>query len=225
MTNHVTRATLVELMVGMALMTIVGAMGVTYFISLNTNSARTASDSFVGATARVAMRAITTALQYADSPGGKPGFPDGRFETATTGTLVFYSNVAANRAPTANGPHGRTAPAKIAFTVTGGNLVETTYLPKSSTVPDDYTTNYASTPTSRLVLITGIGNTEVFTYCSPAGDPALAATFCSKNRTTDAMKVGAASISSVTVQLVVPGRSGDPAQTLQSSVSITGALA
>jgi Tfp pilus assembly protein PilW len=202
-------ATLVELLVGMGLMTIIGGLSVSFFVSASRQSSRTADATLATAQGRVAMTGITAALQLADSPTDQAGYPTARFQTITAATLVFYSNTNANR----SGSTSRSAPAKISLAATGGKLVEKLYLPVAA-FPTDYTTNYSSTPTSTRILVNKLANTDVFTYCTAATDPA----------TTCTAATDPATISTVGVKLVLPGLAGQTMQTLQSTVAITGAV-
>jgi hypothetical protein len=197
--------------VGMSLMTIVGAVGLSFFLGMNSASSRTTNASFTTASARVAMSSIAGALRLADTPTAQAGYPTGRFETVTASSIVFYSNLSS---ATRTGATSRSAPAKIAISVISGQLVEKIYWPKSPTIPATYSTNYNATPTTTTVLVDKLGNTSVFTYCTAATDPAVSCTATSSGD----------SVASVGITLVLPGLNGETSQTLQSTVAVTGAV-
>jgi type II secretory pathway component PulJ len=201
--------TLMELMVTMSLMSVIGAMSVAFFVGSNRATSATADSSTTTANARTVMSSITQLIALADSPTTQAGYATGRFETITSSTLTFYSNTDANR----GGSAARTAPTKVTLLATGTNLTEKLYAPITS-YPTDYTTNYSSTPASIRVLLTNLGGTNLFTYCSAVLDASgncVAAT------------VGTA-VASVAVTFVLTGKPGQSSQTLTSTVSITGAL-
>jgi type II secretory pathway pseudopilin PulG len=212
--------TLTELLVGMGLMTIIGGMCVSFFAAMLTQTSRTTDASFTTANARTAMRTITTALQLADTPTSQPGYSTDRFVTITATSVTFYSNVTDNRPAPASGsaPPNRTAPAEVVVQVTGGELLESTYEPVTPTsacpAPGGYQANYSCSHVSTVVLLSKLGNSDVFTYCTDATDPSVSCTPATTG----------ASVAAVGVKLVIPGLSGETAQTMQSTVSITGAL-
>ncbi len=201
--------TLIELLVGAGLMVIIGGMSAMFFVSAGRQTNRTANESFATAQARVAITAVTTALQVADTPTNQAGYAIGRFATTTPSTLVFYTNTNANRV----GSDARSAPTMISFAAAGGQLVEQVYAPIAP-YPSDYTTNYPATPTTSRVIVSKLGNTDVFTYCTGQTDPASSCTAATDPTT----------IASVGVKLVLTGLPGETAQTLQSTIAITGAV-
>jgi type II secretory pathway pseudopilin PulG len=203
--------TLIELMVGMGLMTIIGAMGVNFIVSATSQASRTLDASFATANGRTAMTTVVSELRLADTPTAQAGYPTGRFQTMTAGSIVFYANLATTARA---GSASRNPPAMVSISATGGKLVQKVYWPKSTTVPADYTTNYATTPSSTNVLLNTLGNTDVFTYCTTATDPA---TTCTPTTVGE-------SVASVGIKLVMPGLNGETTQTLQSTVAITGAV-
>jgi hypothetical protein len=106
----------------------------------------------------------------------------------------------------------------VSISATGGKLVQKLYWPKSATIPADYTTNYATTPSSTSVLLATLGNTDIFTYCTSETDPATTCT------TPTAGSTAGETVASVAIKLVMPGLNGETSQTLQSTVAITGAV-
>jgi Tfp pilus assembly protein PilW len=203
--------TLTELMVGMGLMTIIGIMGVNFVVSASSQTSRTLDASFATANGRTAMSTIVSELRLADTPTAQAGYPTGRFQTMAPGSIVFYANLATTAR---TGSATRNPPAMVSISATGGKLVQKLYWPKSATIPSDYTTNYATTPSSTNVLLNTLGNVDVFTYCTTATDPATTCT---------STTVGE-SVASVGIKLVMPGLTGETTQTLQSTVAITGAV-
>jgi Tfp pilus assembly protein FimT len=203
---------LVELLVSMGLMTLVGGLALTYFVSSGTTTSRTTDTSFAAAQARTAMSAVTTLLRLADSPTSQAGYSASRFENGfTAAQATFYSNVNNNRATQTT---VRGAPAKVVLTATGAQLIEKLYNPLSSTVPADYTTNYSATPTSTRVLANDLANTSVFSYCAVLD---TAASTCLTPATTGD------TVAAVTVVLTISGKRGTT-QILGSTIGITGAL-
>lgn len=201
--------TLVEIMVVMTLMTVIGAMVTGFFVGANRATSRAADDSTTTANSRAVMTAITAMLRLADSPTTQAGFPTGRFATFTASSVVFYSNVNANR----SGSSMRSAPTKVSLTAAGTKLTEKLYAPINP-YPTDYTTNYPSTPSSSRVLLANLGNTNLFSYCTAVYD---AAGNCTAATT-------AGSIASVTVTLTLTGLPGETTQVVTSTVGVTGAL-
>jgi type II secretory pathway pseudopilin PulG len=203
--------TLVELVVGMTLMTIVGAIALNFFVGTTAQANRVSEQSAVGGSARTAMTQIAKTLQVADTMTANSGYSNGRFAQAPTSTeLAFYSNISpAGRSGTAI----RSAPSEVDFKLTAGQLVESVYAPLSSTAPQSTgTSNYPSTPTTKITLVTGITNSAVFTYCSDATDPATTCT-----ATTDPT-----AIAMVQVTITVQGLNNTNPQTVQSGIAIPG---
>lgn len=190
--------TLIELVVGMTLMSIVGAIALNFFLGTTTQSNRVAEQSLVGASARAAMTQIAQTLQVADSPTAA-GSSVGRFVTITPTDLAFYSNISASsRAATAS----RTVPSEVEFTLTNGTLWES-ITPAGTNQP------------SKNVLVSGVSNTAVFSYCSDATDPSVSCT----------TTANAASVAMVQVTITVQGLRGTTPQTVQSGIAIDGGVA
>lgn len=204
--------TLVELLVGMTILSIAADLSMGFFVGTSQQNQRSVDSSVTVANARVAVEAVSSTVQFADTPTNQAGYATARFPNMPTATsLTFYANLTGNR----SGSASRTAPSKVSFTVTNGQLVEQVYAPLNAN-PTDYTQNYSSTPTTQRDLLDGITNTTVFTYCTDRTDPA---TTCTTATTTD-------SIAAVGVSILVPSvRTGDQSTTLQSMTAITGAVA
>ena len=200
--------TLIELVVGMTLMTIVGAIALNFFVGTTAQANRVTEQSLVGNTARAAMTQLAKTLQLADTPNANAGYAAGRFVTITANELTFYSNVSATGR---SGTSIRTAPTKVDFTLTNGTLWESMYLPQGTTAPATYPSN----PTSRNALVTGVVNTPaqpLFTYCSDATDPSTTCTATSD----------LTAVSLVQATIVVQGLKGTASQTVQSGIAVAG---
>ena len=125
---------LIELVVGMTLMIIVGALTTTFFISASNATTNTVDGNVATASARNVIEAWTRLLNLADSPQ-TAGAGTGRFEKITPTSAVFYSNINNNRA-TASGV--RTAPTKISLSIENGQLIERHYAPLTTVAPSSY---------------------------------------------------------------------------------------
>jgi type II secretory pathway pseudopilin PulG len=208
---------LTELVVAMALTTIVGAMTLSFFLSSGRAANRTTDASLTTAQARLALTSVSTLLRLADTPTVQAGYSTARFEQITSSQVTFYSNDNANR----SGTGSRTAPDKIVLTAMVSatthktQLVEQLFRPISPTIPADYTQNYNSTPTGTRVLVDSLSSTAVFSYCSATIDAGTG--LCVPATTTT-------SVASVTVSLTLVGIPGENPQTLTSTIAITGAL-
>jgi type II secretory pathway pseudopilin PulG len=218
--------TLAELLVGMGLLLIVATLTTTFFVGQSKQTGRTIDASFATAGGRTTLTQIASALRLADTPTAEPGYPTGRFLTASPTQLVFFSNIAPNR----SGSSERTPPTKIDIHISGSSLVEQDYAPIHvyTTYPQNYdstyTANYPTTPTVTNVLLSSLTNTSsVFTFCAP---PTTSST-CPALPTDAHGAVVAASlgdVAAVTTTLVLPDPAGKNPQTFQTTVSITGAF-
>ncbi|WP_375480909.1 type II secretion system protein J [uncultured Jatrophihabitans sp.] len=219
--------TLVELVVGMTLMSIVGAIAMTFFVGMSTQTARVGAQTQDAAAARTALNQISTVLRLADTPTARPGYSTSRFQVPSgqnqlTGSeIVFFANIGNGQTPsratdTANATAVRIPPTKVDIKLVNGTLTEYTYAPLSLSYGTgyDWTTNYPSTPTTTSVLLSGVANSTVFAYCSDATDIAQT---CTSTTAPDSVAV-------VQVTLTTTPLRGNAAQTVQSSVAITGAV-
>jgi hypothetical protein len=125
---------LIELVLAMGLMTVIGAMTLTFFISLSSASTKTVKGNFGTSAARNVLEAWTRLLSLADSPS-TAGAGSGRIVQLTPTSAIFYANVNRNRATTSG---ARTAPTKISLALESGQLVERDYAPLSPTAPSAY---------------------------------------------------------------------------------------
>jgi hypothetical protein len=125
---------LIELVVAMGLMTVIGAMTLAFFISMNTADSRTVDANISTAGARNALETWTRLLTVADS-SQTAALGTGRFQQITPTTAIFYANMNSNRASTSA---ARTAPTKVFLSLEGGQLVERDYAPLSSIAPSTY---------------------------------------------------------------------------------------
>jgi Tfp pilus assembly protein PilV len=145
---------LIELVVAMTLMTVVGTLTLTFFITMNSADRKTVDANIATASARNALESWTRLLSLADSKQGA-GSGAGRFEQITPTGAVFYANV--NNRATATS--ARTAPTKIflsleaaANAADGQQLVERDYAPISSVAPS----TYPVTPTHQRYLASNV---------------------------------------------------------------------
>lgn len=125
---------LIELVMAMSLMTVIGAMTLTFFISLSSASTKTVKGNIATSAARTVLEAWNRLLTLADSPS-TAGAGSGRFVQLTPTSAIFYANVNHNRATTSG---ARTAPTKISLALESGQLVERDYAPLSPIAPSAY---------------------------------------------------------------------------------------
>jgi hypothetical protein len=145
---------LIELVVAMTLMTVVGTLTLTFFVTMNSANGRTIDSNLSTASARNTLESWTRLLSLADSKQGA-GSGAGRFEQITPTSAIFYANVN-NRGTSTS---ARTAPTKIflsletaANAADGQQLVERDYAPTSSVAPSTYPT----TPTHTRYLASNV---------------------------------------------------------------------
>lgn len=129
---------LIELVVGMTLMTIIAAVTTVFFVKFQSASDRTTDLNVGSASARNALESWIRMLTLADTPTASPGVASGRFQQITPTSIVFYANSNSNRA-TADG--ARTAPLKVALSLENRQLVQRVYAPDSPAAPSTYTGN------------------------------------------------------------------------------------
>jgi hypothetical protein len=125
---------LIELVVAMGLMTVIGAMTLAFFISMNTADSRTVDANISTAGARNALETWTRLLTVADS-SQTAGLGSGRFEQIKPTSAIFYANMNSNRASTSA---ARTAPTKVFLSLESRQLVERDYAPLSPLAPSAY---------------------------------------------------------------------------------------
>lgn len=109
-----------ELVVVMALFTVVGAMATMFLTSSNKANNATLQRGFNSATARQTLDAWTNLLRVADSPIDATS-NRGRFTKITPTEIQFYASID-NRDAT-----GRATPTKVDLALVGSELVETRY--------------------------------------------------------------------------------------------------
>ncbi len=83
--------TLMEVLVGMTLASILGAMTLMLFTTINTSSANTTDRSIDTAYARAAIQSWAAYLRVAD--GSTPGVPDNRLEWITPTDMLLYTDL------------------------------------------------------------------------------------------------------------------------------------
>ena len=83
--------TLMELLVSMALTTILGTLTLMLFLNVNTSTAATTDRTITTASARAALEAWTADLQVAD--GTTAGSKTNRFEWLTGNDILFYADI------------------------------------------------------------------------------------------------------------------------------------
>jgi hypothetical protein len=141
---------LVELVVAMTLMTVIGGMTLTFFVSADAADTRTIDGNVSTAGARNVLESWSRLLSLADSP--QTAGASGRFQQITPTSAIFYANVNTNRA-TSSG--ARTAPTKVFLSLESGQLIERSYAPNSATAPS----TYPSSPTTTRYLVSGVVTT------------------------------------------------------------------
>jgi len=110
--------TLMELVVAMALSTLIGAMTLTLFLQVN-DTTQTSNDRAINtAQARQVMQSWTSYLHVADGPSY--GNPSHRFEWITDSDLLFYADLG-NRAASTDAV---SAPTVVWLRLTNGRLIE-----------------------------------------------------------------------------------------------------
>lgn len=156
--------TLIELMVGMVLAMIVGALTLSFFLTMDRASNDTVDSNVTTASARNVIEAWTRLLSLADSPQ-TAGDSAGRFEQITPTSVVFYANMNNNRSSTSG---VRTAPTKVSLSLENGDLVERDYAPQSQLAPS----TYPSTPTRTMHVASDIVTATGWLFAPyRAGDP------------------------------------------------------
>lgn len=206
--NRDAGVSLLELMVSIGLMAVAGAMAIPFFVTGTKLTSTTSDASIATANVRAVLSSVVGLLQLADTPSANAGYSTDRFQTITPSSVSFYTNANGNR----SGSTSRSAPLKVVLTASGVKLTQYLYRPISPN-PTDYTTNYPTTPTSTVVLLSNLGGTSVFTYCSALVD--------TNGNCVPATTGG--SVAYVTVTFVVTGFPGEKPQTLTSTVGVTGA--
>jgi Tfp pilus assembly protein PilW len=151
--------TLTELIVAMALSTILGTMTLFVFLGLNTASTTTIQRSISATEARVILSSWNSLLQVAESPvrndGAKPAFA--RLDSSA---VCFYASID-NRSP-AVGAANFSAPTPVKLYQDGDSVVEERFLPS-------YNDDCASDPVVRRVL--GTRASVTFTGFDKMGSP------------------------------------------------------
>ena len=110
--------TLIELLVGMALSTIIGAMTLFLFVNANATTQASTDRSIDVAKARELLQAWTSYLQVADGPSS--GTTSHRFEWLTSTDVLFYADLG-NRGSAADSVG---SPTVVWLRLTGGRLIE-----------------------------------------------------------------------------------------------------
>jgi hypothetical protein len=214
---------LIELVVSMVLMTVIGTMTLTFFVSMNSADTKTVDTNIGTGGARTVLEAWTRMLTLADSPTSA-GISSGRFQQITPTTAIFYSNMNVNRA-TSTGV--RTAPMKVFLSLENGQLVERDYAPLSSTAPS----SYPGSPTRTRYLLNDVTTSGwLFAPYAVGTPPAIsepndcsagAAGLCAGSADADAILP---TIVRVDINFTVAPASG-LSQSFSSSAVITGSTA
>ncbi len=152
--------TLVELVVGMVLMTIVGAAALTFFVGTTHADSATADRTVSTSQARDALSTITQLLRVADS-STNPGTNQDRFERISPTDAIFYANLATRNGAANPSVDNTGAPVKIWLSLTGGKLIEKRFNPTNATTLS--WPSYPSTPYLTRILATGVS--------APPSDP------------------------------------------------------
>jgi hypothetical protein len=145
--------TTIELITAMMISSILGAMTLFVFLSLNAASARSVDRALTASEARVILSSWSDLLQVAESPERRvDAYP--AFETVTRDRITFYASLE-NR--TGTNVFGR--PTRVTLESDGGKIVEERFAPDADGWPDE--------PTTRRVLATGASAT--FTALDASG--------------------------------------------------------
>lgn len=113
---------LAELVVTMAIMTVVGAMTTAFFVTNQKVSRATLERGFNAADGRIVLDSWVSMLRVTDSPG-TPGLAAGRFLKITPTEIMFYSSMAARDGSVAT----TSEPTLIDLALTDGIMIETHY--------------------------------------------------------------------------------------------------
>jgi prepilin-type N-terminal cleavage/methylation domain-containing protein len=134
--------TLTELIIAMALSSILGTMTLLVFLGLNTASTTTVERSLSASEARVILSSWSSLLQVAESPS-RNAAAQPAFARATATELCFYASLD-NRSP-ASGAANFGAPTPVRLFQEGESVVEERFTPS-------YSDDCESTPAIRRVL-------------------------------------------------------------------------
>lgn len=115
---HDDGVTLIELVVGMALSTIIGAMTLFLFVNANATTQASTDRSIDVAKARGLLQAWTSYVQVADGPTS--GSASHRFEWFTSNDVLFYADLG-NRSATTDSV---ATPTIVWLRLAGGRLIE-----------------------------------------------------------------------------------------------------
>lgn len=176
--------TLIEVMVGMTLLSIVSAVALSFFyVTLNsTSTIASRSNNSIGP--RVAIDQIAALLRVADTPTSRPGDSSSRFvyppkvspsspDELRSDEIIFYANIGMS---SRSGTAPRTPPSKVIIQLVDGKLYESITRPTHAyttypsgyddpTSPNYFANNYGAASSS-TVLLTHIINLDVFAYYS-----------------------------------------------------------
>lgn len=213
--------TLIEVMVGMVLAMIVGALTLSFFVTMDRASNDTVDSNVTTASARNVIEAWTRLLSLADSPQ-TAGDSAGRFEQITPTSVVFYANM--NNRSTTSGV--RTPPTKVSLSLENGDLIERDYAPQSQVVPS----TYPSVPTRTMHVASNIVTATGWLFAPyRAGDPPtlVEPTYCNSDTAPGLCAGDAAAdailptINRIDIEFSVQASDGST-QNYQSSAVITG---
>lgn len=148
---------LVELMVAMALSTILGALTLTLFVQVSNATNNTTDRTITSTQARNALQSWSSYLQLVDDPAAS-GLAVNRFEWFTASSVMFYADLN-NR----SGAVGTTsAPTMLWLRLdSAGQLVEERFPATPA--------HYPASPTTCRVLAFKVSATELFTPYNVAG--------------------------------------------------------
>jgi prepilin-type N-terminal cleavage/methylation domain-containing protein len=150
--------TLIEMVVGMTLAAILGALTLTMVVAI-TNSASASTDRVIGAAqARTTLQAWASYLRVAD--GTTPGSPSHRFEWITGTDMLFYADLNTRTAQAA-----ATAPVMVWLrSDTSKQLVEEQF------AFDTTVGAYPRTPKICRILATNVGSLTFTPYTASSSD-------------------------------------------------------
>ena len=145
--------TLVELVVGMVLMTIVGAAALSFFVGTTHADSATQDRTIATSQARNALSSWTELLRVADS-SSNAGTNQDRFEKIGPTDAIFYADLATRNSAANPASNDTNAPTKIWLSLSGGKLIEKRYHPTNSSTFS--WPSYPSSPYLTRVVATGV---------------------------------------------------------------------
>lgn len=212
--------TLSELLVALALMSIVATIAMTFFTLNSAANSTTYEKLYNTAQARLSLDAWTALLRVADSPNA--GSDAGRLVEITPDAIVFHANLE-NR----NASGAPTAPTKIRLALDSGTLTETRYDASGSVTARRVLARgvSASDPTGWVFVPWSAGN-QVPTALLCASGASQVVGYCDTGATDYAPTAGGSAMLPTVDRIVIGIKVTDTANrapvTFTSGVAFTG---